>query len=229
MKYNANLVGELSGSLGSITASRNRYGSYLRKKVVPVNPASVPQELVRQAFSQLAVAWGETLTQAQRDEWDSYAAAVLLVSGSGEALQLNGQTHYTRSNVPRLQVGLPRVDDAPASYNLGTFTAPTIESLTAATDTLSLGFNVSDGWVDEDDSIMLVRASRPTSPTVNFFKGPYRQSSGVPGDATTPPTSPVDIVLPFAFAVGQRIHLSVSVSRADGRLTQPFRTLGVGV
>lgn len=229
MKYNDILVGQLSGSLGGVTASRNRYGTYLRKKATPVNPATPFQEVVRQAFRQLPIAWTETLTDAQRSEWDSYAQHVPLVGADGQPVFLNGQTHYIRSNVPRLQLGLARVDDAPATQNLGTFTAPTIDSLTAATELLSLNFTETDEWVDETGSIMVVRGSRPTNPTVNFFKGPYRQTAGVPGDETTPPTSPASITLPFGFAVGQRVHLAVAVSRADGRLTQPFRLAGLGV
>lgn len=228
MKYNDLLVGQLSGSLGALTASRNRYGTYFRAKVTPVNPATPFQEVVRQAFRQLAVAWTETLTDAQRSEWDSYAQAVPLVGSDGSPVFLNGQTHYIRSNVPRLQLALPRVDDAPTTQNLGTFTAPTVSSLDAATESVDLAFNVADGWVSEDDAIMLVRSSRPTNPTVNFFKGPYRQSAGVLGDSGTPPTSPATITLPFAFAAGQRVHLAVAVSRADGRLTQPFRFQGLG-
>ena len=38
---------KLSGSLGGIVASHNRFGSYFRQRTVPVNPDTADQQMVR--------------------------------------------------------------------------------------------------------------------------------------------------------------------------------------
>ena len=50
MLFKPTIVASLSGSLGGITASHNRFGAYLRERVIPVNPGTQPQVIVRNAF-----------------------------------------------------------------------------------------------------------------------------------------------------------------------------------
>jgi hypothetical protein len=133
---------------------------------------------------------------------------------------------YVRSNVSRIQAGLPRVDSAPAILDLGEFTAPTIDAVDATAEDADIGFEATDAWVDEDDSAMLVYASRGQNPTINFFKGPYRFAAAILGDSVTPPTSPATIALPFAVVATQRVFFRFSVTRADGRLSGSFRIRG---
>jgi hypothetical protein len=124
---------------------------------------------------------------------------------------------YNRCNVPRLQAGLPRVDDAPTIFTLPDFTLP-VATVTAPT-TLFIAFETGDDWVDEDDAALLVYASRPQSVGINFFKGPFRLAGSVLGDNGTPPTSPATLVYPFSCATGQKCFLEACVTRADGRLS----------
>ena len=49
----------------------------------------------------------------------------------------------------------------------------------------------------------------------------------ISGDGTTPPTSPAAIGLPFACVAGQKLFAKAVLSRADGRLSSPFRGSGV--
>lgn len=214
---------QLSGSIGGITASHNKGGSYFRTRVIPTNPNTPAQSVVKQIMGSLASRWGGILTQAQRDTWDEYAANVPLLNRIGESVTVTGLNMYQRTNIPREQNGLPRVDSAPTIFNLGTFTAPTIVSVTSPT-ALSLAFEVTDDWVGEDDAAMLIYGARAQNPSINFFKGPYRKLAvQLLGDNAAPETSPFAAVLPFNQQADNKSFIKVSVTRADGRLSSTQR------
>lgn len=218
MKYKSSLLAQASGSVGGSTYSRNRYGAYIRNRAVPVNPGTQQQEAVRGFFSQLTSLWANTLTDTQREAWDTYGANVPLTDKLGDPIFCNGFCHYVRSNVPRLQAGLPRVDDGPETFNLGDFT-PITYGATGAGNLLAIGFTEADDWVGEDDASLLIYSSRNIAPTINYFRGPYRFGIQIDGDATTPPTTPVAAAGPFDITVGNKSFGYAVVTRADGRLS----------
>jgi len=221
MKFKSQVITEASGSVGGQTFSHNRGGMYIRARAVPVNPGSVYQQAVRNYVAQLTSLWLNTLTAAQRNLWDQYAEAVPLPDRLGEPRNAGGLGQYVRSNVPRLQAGLTRVDVGPTVFNLGAFTNPTIASITAPT-ALSLAFDNTDAWASEVGAAMLVYGSRTMNPSINYFKGPYRYADQIAG-AATPPTSPAAITLPFTQVAGLVCFVRVRVTRADGRLSSSFR------
>lgn len=215
------MVGQVSGSVGGITYSHNKGGSYVRNRTVPTNPGSSFQTQLRGYLAQLTALWA-TLTDAQHDSWAAYSANVLLPNPLGDQREVGALAHYVRSNVPRLQAGLPRVDTAPVIFTLGAFTQPEIVSITSP-QALSLAFTVGDDWAGEDDSALLIYGARGYNPTINFFKGPYRYSDLIDGDSITPPTSPYAATLPFVLQAAQKSFIFGRVTRADGRLSSPFR------
>ena len=227
MKIKSALITQASGSIGGLTASRNRGGMYFRARATPVNPNTPQQQVIRGFVAQLASLWASTLTAAQRLAWEYYAALVYLPDALGEDRNVGGLGMYIRSNVPRLQAALPRVDTGPTIYNLGDYTEPTFTTFAAATDDFGTTFDNTDAWANEDDSAMLILSSRPQNQTINYFKGPYRYAGKIDGDAITPPTSPATISAAFAFEAAQRIFVQARISRADGRLSTPFRAFGL--
>ena len=212
----------MSGSLGGITAARNKGGQYLRARVVPVDPGSFFQTSLRTIFGSLSIAWQTVLTAAQRTAWDTYAANVTVVNRIGETVNITGKNMYQRSNTPRIQAGEARVDDGPTEFNLGSFTDMSI-AVVGGGASISLTFDNTDDWANEDDAVCMVLTSREVAPTINFFKGPYRFAGNVEGDAITPPTSPATITSPFTYATGNKAFAQVRISRADGRLSQVQR------
>ncbi len=228
MKFKPLIGGELSGSIGAITASHNAGGAYFRSRVVPTDPASVFQVAIRGFVAALTSGWNSTLSAAQRAAWDTYALNVPLPDALGEPRNVGGLGMYTRSNVPRLQAGLTRVDDGPTIFNLGTFTNPTFDTFNASAQTYNVVFTAADAWANEDDAAMLLFSSRPKNATINFFKGPYRADAAILGNLATPPTSPVVTLSAFPFAIGNRVFVYMRISRADGRLSAQFRGFGLG-
>jgi len=217
--FQSQVLTQASGSVGGMTYSRNRGGMYIRARTVPTNPNTTFQQTVRAILADLTNKWQNTLTTAQRAAWNVYASEVTMFNRLGQEITLSGQQHYVRSNAPRGldAANLPRVDDAPTTFNLGDFTPV---SITAAEPTTgSIAFTEADDWVDEDDGGLLVFCSRPINAGVSFFRGPYRFAANVAGDSGVPPTTPAGITWPFTLTAGQGAAARVIVTRADGRLS----------
>lgn len=226
MKYKSQVFTEASGSVGGLTFSHNKGGLYTRARAVPTNPNTPFQQVIRNATTFLTNAWVDILTDADRASWQTYTDNVIMRNVLGAAIKLPALAHYVRSNVSRLQQGLPRVDSAPVIFNLGAFSTPTF-TFAASGSILSVTFDVADPWVSEDDSAMLVYTSRQQNPTIVFFKGPYRLAGAILGEVASPPTSPADIVAPFPATVGNSVFVRVRVTRADGRLSDDFRNFAI--
>lgn len=213
-------AGMPSGSKGSTVASHNRFGYYLRNRVVPVNPNTALQVAVRAAFGQLSTRWSTVLTAAQREAWGLYGDNVPVINSQGTPVNLTGAMQYVRCNTPRVQAGLAIVDAAPVVFNLGDFTAPVPSTFTAGSQEFELAYTEGDDWVSETGAAMLVYSGRPQGAGRSFFKGPFRFADLIEGDATTPPTSPATISTPFTISASQLVWTRVIVTRADGRLSQ---------
>ena len=225
MKFKSQLVTQASGSLGGITFAHNKGGMYMRSRAIPTNPNSPEQAAVRGFLSELSTSWNGTLTQAQRDTWINYALNVPVIDRLGESIYISGLAHYLRSNVPRIQAALSIITDAPLGFTLPTFANPTF-TIDPATDEVDVAFAGSQPWKSEVGGAMLVSVSRPQSPTINYFKGPYRFAGAILG-AVVPPTTPQTIALPFVVSTGQKLFFKVRTCRADGGLSNTFLNGGV--
>lgn len=225
MKFLSGLITVGSGAVGGLVASHNKGGNYFRALVIPVNPQTPQQVLVRNSLSQLVGAWTNTLTQLQRDAWDLYALNVPVTDVLGQTISLSGQQHFIRSNVPRIQ-GLDTgiagaILDGPTIFNTGEVDSSAFFNL-ASPSTSTYTFDNTLAWANEDNALLLTWYGRPVNASVTFFKGPYNIGPIIAGNATTAPTSPAVQTTPFVYAVGQRANAYSRISRADGRLSAAF-------
>lgn len=218
MKIKSALVTQASGSLGGLTASHNRGGLYFRARATPVNPNTPQQQAIRGFVAQLTSLWLNTLTGLQRAAWDLYALNVPLPDRLGEPRNVGGLAMYIRSNVPRMQSPLPRVDAAPTIFNLGDYSIPTFTVLSEATQDVTCTFDALDEWVGETQAALIFYTSRAQNESINYFKGPYRLADRILGSQPAPPAPPVQLTLAFPFVAGQRVFFRLNVTRADGRL-----------
>jgi hypothetical protein len=200
--------------------SHNRAGPYVRNRAVPTNPNTARQIAVRENAQTLSIAWFVDLTTDQRANWENYAANVAWTNKLGQAIVLTGQNHFVRSNMPRLQAGMDRIDDAPVIQQIAAPAAALTLSGSEATQLISVAFNTADPWVDEDDAALIVYAGRPINSSRTFYKGPWRYLGVILGDNATPPASPQTFAAPFAFMETQRVWGYARVTRADGRLSE---------
>lgn len=209
-----------SGKQGGIVWSHNAGGPYVRNRAIPTNPNTARQIAIRNSVRSLAIAWANTLTQAQRDAWDTYGANVSWVNRLGQTISLSGISHFIRSNTPRLQAGLARVDDAPTIFNIATAELLLGATASEATQIITITFDDTQAWTSEDGAFQQWSAGLPQNPGIKFFGGPYRMIGNGLGDSGVPLVSPQTFTSGYPFADGQRIWLRSRIGRADGRLSE---------
>ena len=217
------------GSIGGNTFARNRYGNYARSRTKPVNPNSSRQQQMRAILGGLVEYWRSTLTVEQRAAWNQYGANVNWLNKLGESVKLAGFNHFTRSNSVRLLAGLGVLADGPTELTLPAADETANATISAGTGNLSVSFDDSLEWVDEDGGALLVSVSIPQGEGRVFLQPQFRYAGVVLGDATTPPTSPASIACPWEIAAGQQCLVQFRILRADGRVSMPFfRTVTIG-
>jgi len=220
------LISDITGKVGGNIFSRNRYGLSVRAFTKPVNVNSTLQQAARAAMASLVERWSSTLTAAQRTAWGLYADSVAVQNKLGETVYLTGQNMYVRTNCILVQNSLTPIDDAPTVFELPDQDPTLAVSISEATQQLSITFDNTRSWANEDGGYLFIYMGSPQNPQRNFFAGPWKYAGKVEGDGASAPTSPATISVPFAATEGQRIWVYARILRADGRLSERFRASG---
>lgn len=92
IKYTA-LVESINGSISGTTFQRNAYGNTIKVKPNIVNPSTIAQVQRQERFGNQARKW-RTLTELQRTNWETYAAAYPRPSRLNPASNLNGYNYF---------------------------------------------------------------------------------------------------------------------------------------
>ena len=237
MKFTPGPIGaDFSGSIGSTTASRNRFGPYLRTKTIPVNPNTTRQQAVRSIFASLVNTWTNVLTNAQREAWTLWADNTTILGKDGNPINITGQNAFLRFNTVRTQIGGAGVIAAPVAFNNG---APVtsfettedgedgVIDLSAAATAMATTLNISGGaTVDGDLAIFL---GNPVNNGRTFYKGPYQLADTLPltaldvdADWTTTIATLLNAIAP---ADAQFRSIRMRVVYDDGRLSEKFEAL----
>lgn len=214
---------QISGSIGGNTFARNRSGNYMRARTKPINPNSARQIAVRAALASLTTRWAQTLTAVQRTAWNLYASNVNMLNRLGETINLTGFNHFIRSNSALQRMAMTIIDDGPTTFEIPAQDPAFGIAGSEATQIIDITFDPNMDWVSEDGAVMWVYHGQPQNAQRNFFAGPWRLSGVKLGDSGTPLISPQSTAAVFAITEGQRIWSYARISRADGRLSQPFR------
>lgn len=224
MKFIPTLGGQYSGSMGGVTASRNRGGSYFRRRAMPVNPATSLQMAIRAAVGSLDQSWNTVLNDAQRESWRVYAANTERYDVLGQPIQLTGMQWFLGNNVPRMQAGLPEVLTAPSSYDTGNPFTGLTEFARDSTDAAVVG-PIAGGA--SGSGYVLAYIGAPRNPGQQFFKGPYRfvSHSPVANGELSAGTGWEPATVGYEFAIGDRVPIRIRITYDDGRLSQPFAVI----
>jgi len=219
MKFKSEAMTQASGSIGGTTYGHNRGGLYRRARSIPVNPSSPAQLAARNAFSTLAIAWRETLTQGNRDAWETYAQLTPVTDSLGDPLILSGQQMYIRNNTARLRATIARVDAGPIGGGGTPLTTPTLAVQNGGAD-IDVSYTNTDPWAIAVGGALIVQVSRQMQPTINFFKGPFRFAGAELG-AVIPPTSPLIVANGFGdiYAIGQKVYARCVAVSPEGRIS----------
>jgi len=211
-------LSNISGSVGGATFARNRGGSYMRNRTIPLNPQSSFQSPLRARFGDLAQRWSGSLTDSQRSGWDSYAEGTPIVNKLGDERVLSGINWYASINSVKLLMGEPISDDPPPFNGVGPSgnVGLTIDAASDTFDVVSAASTIDFGTGSKG---LVVQFSRPQNVGVNFFSGPFRTAFG--GMLTGPLDFPVDVPLPFSVQPGQVVFSRHRWTFSDGRVGVP--------
>lgn len=219
MKFTPIVPMQPAGSIGGLTLYKCGLGLCMRARTYPVRVRSNAHTYACNLISVLSVYWETPLTDADRAGWGLYAYNSPLTDAYGAPRYIRGYAQYMRSNRPRLQLGLPRVDTPPTTYGYPAYTYPTFGVSSDGT-MISIMFTVTDDWVTEDGAGMMLWSSGPTSPSRNKPSETYAPLALIAGSSTSPPTSPVMATPAISIPDGTlSFWIRTSVSRADGRLS----------
>lgn len=129
MKYVPSaLIGLLSKSQGSTTASHNRFGAYLRNRIIPVNPNTGKQAAARATMASLSAGW-RALSATERAGWTALGSQMTRLDSLGQTYTLTGLQAYTSVNRNLTTIGATLLTAAPA---LNPPTTLTLVTLTAS-------------------------------------------------------------------------------------------------
>lgn len=216
-------VHDIRGSIGGTVFSKNRSGNYIRARVTPVNPQSQRQNVMRAVTQDLSQRWSNVLTQAQRDEWEVYAAAIVRLNKLGAQIKLTGFNHFMRSNSIRLQSADNTIGDGPAALTLPPADPTFACTVDEAAQQISVAYNAALDWNDQDTGHLYVFMSIPKATGTNFVGGPFRLAGKLDGVNGAPPASPQVLPVPFPVAEDEVIVCRARISEEDGRLSDLFR------
>lgn len=222
IEYGAGIIA-MSGSIAGNTFARNRGGNYVRAKTKPINPNTSGQQAVRNAIADLTGQWSQTLTAVQRTAWNLYADSIGMKNRLGKTIKLSGFNHFIRSNSLLLRDGHTVVVAGPTLFELPDQDGAFAISISEATQLISVVFDDTKVWCDEDDAFMHVFCGSPQNAQRNFFGGPWKLADTIDGDAVAPPSTPETMATPFVCTEGQRVWCYARIQRADGRLSEAFR------
>jgi hypothetical protein len=223
IKYGGGIV-DARGSMAGNVFSRNRYGAYVRARTTPVNPQSGRQSAIRAIVSLVSAAWLGTLSQANRDAWGVFASNVPATNKLGEVINLSGFNQFVRSNVANLNVGGSLISAGPVIFTLPGEDTSYATAVDAGTGKITVTFDDTRDWCDEDDAYLIVQAGIPVNASVEFFDGPWRHAGSIEGDSVAAPTSPdATIDYPYEIADDQKVFTRAKIMRADGRISDWFR------
>lgn len=203
---------QLSGSVGGVVASRNRYGAYLRNRTVPVNPNTPEQLNARASFTAAALAWAG-LTDLQRGAWQAYATSTPLLNRLGESITLSANAMFVRSNAYLLAVGQPLLVAAPLTPGLSTLgSEQSVSFLGPILSLVSVGCECVNG---------LMQYSPIVSAGVNSFGGPFSRWGNLVLTGTGGGTTQAGTRY-GTWNVGERRFVRVTGADGEGKLGSPF-------
>lgn len=211
MKY---LGSPQSGSAAGSTASRNRFGQYIRTRAIPVQPSTPAQLNQRARQSANAAAWRD-LTDGQRAGWLSLGAQMLRTDSLGQTYDLNGFLAYCSVNNVNLDSGESAVSDAPALITPGTLDTATI-TLTAA------AFSIAYTATPLAAGVRLYIFCSPQRSAGRQFEGDYRLIAVTAAAAASPANILAAYTAKFGVpVVGNRIFISLELEEG-GFKGSPF-------
>lgn len=205
VKFGA-IATDVRNKVGGIVYSKNRYGSYIRAKVSPVQPRTQAQVEARNSFRLLAQKWANELTESQRAAWETFAKDHKVTDVFGNSLELSGISMFQRVNRGIMEVGGNIVVNAPSNFSVDSITSASVVA-SVADQKLEISFEATGNNFDT----LYVWATEALPSGVNYVKNRLRMISDYEIGNMSPQNLFSQYVSRFGMpSVGQRIGLLVS-------------------
>lgn len=171
-----------SGSVDGTTYSHNTFGSYLRRRGMPVNPNTSKQTIVRDRLVGQSQTW-RTLTDAQRNTWNALAPTITKSGPLGITYSPSGFGAFSMNNLTRLAAGMAVVTSAPLLDASPTVSALSI-TVNGTTPAFSITYTQSGGTANNK---LLIYATGAVSAGRNFFRqSDFRLIASIAGNTASP-------------------------------------------
>jgi hypothetical protein len=167
----------IRGSVGGITYTANASAAIIqRARVSPVNPRTQNQNRMRSAFSTAVAAWS-SLTQAQRDAWESYAQTLTYSGPLGNYTPTGRQVFLgSYSTAKYLEVrGLTITPGTGAPEDPGFLAIANLNITPGVVSGTGVTINCSN--LTEEDLIVYAEISSAKDPARNYWTGPWNSAS----------------------------------------------------
>ena len=172
-------IGQLAGTMGCTVATHSRYSSFFRNRIMPVNPKTPAQSIVRDLMTSMTQNW-KGLSAAQQQAWSQLAQTAPRTNIQGKGIILTGHAFYIHLNLFRNQVNLARLDTAPPNIE----TPPSFTSTTNVVNGAGAVMTVEPIIIDGSaTNFFTVWATPPLGPGVSYVgDSDYRLLTFAPGD-----------------------------------------------
>jgi hypothetical protein len=163
------MVGMVSGSVGGMTYSHNRYGTYARRRATPTKVTSEKAESAKQFMTTLSRDWS-TVSAANRLAWGIWAQNNPVMDRLGDRQVLSGNAAYMRLNNLLAQYGTAVIESPPVGL------APVgLTSMTLSADLGVGGFHIdfTPTPIGANEKLLLW-AAVTGSATQNYVENKYR-------------------------------------------------------
>ena len=220
MKFRSGaLIGNLSGSLGSVTASHNRYGSHFRPRTIPINPDTQYQQTVKGNFGVVSGGW-TALAAANRAQWATFAANNPVVDNLGQSQNLSANAAYVMLNLRLKQCGVALITAPPVGAAPAGLTSLTLEADIGAGD-VQVTYTATPLAANDK---LVIRATVVDTASINFVKNKYKLVAYSATAQASPFEFKDEIEERFgSLIVGQYVHVLVAVmSAVTGLISAPM-------
>jgi hypothetical protein len=163
-------IADARGKVGGHTASANRSGAYIKRKVTPVNPRTTHQGTARSIFGGFSQTWAG-LTNGERSAWNAFATSQPVRNIFGVSKRLTGLQMYVRLNTNITNAGGTAIAVPPFSLDITGLTSVTGVATVAAGGTLTITPLPAALGTNE---LLYIFASPVMAPGISFVKNQLR-------------------------------------------------------
>lgn len=206
--------------------SKNRYGSYVRNKVTPVNPQTSFQQAVRQLLGALSSQY-RGITVAQRNSWINGAQNFPFTDIFGDVRHLSGQTLFVKLNSNLVNAGSATIEAAPLPIGIPELAVDAVTATLSAGELTALELDVSETTIPAGFALA-VYATPPTPASIQFVKNRYRfLGVGTVAAGTADILALYSARFGAAANDGEQVHVRVAlISTTTGQQGVPSGAIG---